>query len=151
MQHKDLNSETATHYLNRIAKVQKNPERHWGTMTPAQMLAHVRLLFEGSLGELLTPGNGQIPFRWIKGIALSGILPMPKNRVKAPRMFILDDADNITNERERLENAIRRFLVLRDKEPDRIQVHGLFGSLTMAQWARFHGLHLNHHLEQFGL
>jgi len=151
MGHKDLTLETGSYYLNRISKIQGKPTRRWGTMEPAEMLAHLRLLFESSLGELHTPGNGKVPFRWMKGIVLSGVMPFPKNRLKAPKMFVTHDVDCVADEHERLASAIERFLSLVEKEPEKIQVHGILGPLNMTQWARFHGMHLNHHLDQFTL
>ncbi len=151
MRHKDLTQESATHYLERIAKIEENAARRWGTMTPAKMLAHVRLLVEGSLGELPVEGNGKIPFKWLKPIVLSGILPFPKNRAKAPPVFVPLESDSVAEERKRLEDSVRRFVGQRDNEPGRVQVNPLFGPMTMVQWARLHGLHLNHHLAQFGV
>ena len=150
MQHKDFNSKTVTHFLNRIANVEKDTKRRWGTMTPAQMFAHVSLGFEGSLGELPIEGNGKIPFKWLKPIVLSGLLPFPKNG-KAPPVFITDNVGSVAEERERLQKSIKRFLGQSEKEPGRLQVNPLFGPMTMTQWARLHCLHLNHHLDQFGV
>lgn len=150
MGYKDLNRDSVEYYLKRILEVTGDTERRWGTMSPAQMLAHVNLLMEGSLGEVSVEGNGQIPFKWFKPIVLSGIIPFPKNRAKAPAVFLADDASSIAEERERLEHSIGRFLERFEDSPDRVQVNPIFGPMTGTQWARLHGLHLNHHLAQFG-
>jgi hypothetical protein len=151
MAYKDLNQESLGHFMNRISNINERSERRWGTMTPARMLAHVSLLFEGSLGEFPVEGSGQIPFKWLKPIVLSGIVPFPKGRAKAPAAFLDDDAGQVDEERERLEKSLGRFLERCENEPDRCQMNPVFGLMNMRQWARLHGLHLNHHLMQFGV
>jgi Protein of unknown function (DUF1569) len=149
MPHKDLNDQSSEHYLNRIASIHDDSPRRWGTMTPARMLAHVSLLMEASMGELPVEGRGKIPFKWFKPIVLSGLLPFPRGRAKAPAVFLEDDPANLDTERKRLENLISSFLRISKGEPERQHVNPLFGTMTMTQWARLHGLHLNHHLSQF--
>ena len=151
MRYKDLSPKSLSHFQNRVAKVEENTERRWGVMTPAQMLVHVNLLIKTSLGELPIEGNGQVPFRWLKLIVLSGVFPFPRNKLKAPPILLTDEPGNVSKAREDLEGSITRFLGLCHSEPDRVQTNPVFGPLSMTQWTRLHGLHLNHHLDQFGI
>ena len=151
MNFKDFDRKSVGHFLKRIGKIQESSERRWGTMSPAQMLAHVRLLVEGSLGDIPVEGSGQIPFKWFKPIVLSGILPFPRGKAKAPAVFLSDDFGSVAEECERLESSLYRFLSRFEEAPDRTQLNPLFGVMSMTQWGRLHGLHLNHHLSQFGV
>lgn len=151
MQHKNLNEETVEHFLERISSIQEDSTRRWGRMTSAQMLAHVRLLMEVSLGEQPFVGKGQIPFKWLKPVVLSGILPFPRGKLKAPVVVLDDGADSVEEEIRDIKAVIRRFLALCVEDPDRCPMNPVFGSMSMAQWSRLHGLHLNHHLAQFSV
>lgn len=151
MKTKDLNHQTQAYYTDRIRQVGTDSKRRWGRMTPAQMLDHVSRTIEASLGDIPIEGNGVLLFKIAKPVVLSGVAPFPPNLLKTPQVFIANGSSTVATEQARLESAINRFLELCESEPERKPKNPLFGPLTMNQWKRLHGLHLNHHLAQFGI
>ena len=151
MKIKDLTPETRAHYIERIRRITEASDRRWGTLTPAQMFDHLSRTIESSIGDRPVDGNGVLLFKVAKRIVLSGVAPFPPNVLKTPPVFEPNGTGTVSTERDRLEALIDRFLEARERNPKRAPMNPLFGPMTMKQWGRLHGLHLNHHLAQFGV
>jgi hypothetical protein len=134
----------------RIGRMQPDDRRRWGTMSPAQALAHSTGILEMALGERRPPRHpiGRVIGWAIKRMALGNDAPMPKNAATVKEFVVLDDRDFET-ERTRLLATIDRFVtsgpLCCTDHP-----HPFFGRLTPAEWAVHQYKHLDHHLRQFG-
>lgn len=148
---KDLNAGTASHYIDRINAISGDTPRVWGTMTPAQMCAHMSLSIEGGLGEVDFKDRGNFVIRLMLPVIFSGVIPMPKGRAKTAPEYVAPDTAEFQPEQDRLLKNIQRFLDDCESNPGAKHNHPFFGMMNVAQWQRGHALHLNHHLQQFGV
>lgn len=134
----------------RLSRLRPDQPRQWGTMSPAQMLAHCSLGFEMAAGENRPPRAlmGRILGPVIKPMALRESEPMRRNSPTAKELVIKGDKDFET-ERERLSGLIDGFAAA-GPEGCTAHPHAFFGTLTPDEWAVLMYKHLDHHLRQFG-
>jgi len=134
----------------RLSRLQPDQPRQWGTMSPAQMLAHCSLGLEMAAGEIRPPRAliGRILGPVIKPIALREGEPMRRNSPTAKELVINSDR-NFETERKRLSGLIDRFAAA-GPAGCTAHPHAFFGSLTPDEWAVLMYKHLDHHLRQFG-
>ncbi|MDE3196338.1 MAG: DUF1569 domain-containing protein, partial [Acidobacteriota bacterium] len=126
--------------------------RHWGRMTPPQMLAHCSLSMQWALGDAV-PEKGPLPVRLIgrlvKPMVFRNEDPLRKNSPTAKSLIVADERD-LGKERERLSALIDRFVAggaaKCTKNP-----HSFFGKMTPEEWSILMYKHLDHHLRQFGV
>ena len=136
----------------RLEKLGPQSERHWGKMTPAQMLAHCSVSMQWAVGEVV-PDKGPLPARLIgrlvKPMVFRNEGPLRKNSPTAKSLIVADERD-LGNERKRLCGLIDRFTAGGaagcTKNP-----HSFFGKMTPEEWAILAYKHLDHHLRQFGV
>lgn len=135
----------------RLARLQPDSERQWGSMNAAQAVAHCSASLEMALADKTPPRMfiGGIIGRLIKPLVLRDDKPMRRN---SPTMksLIMKDQRELGTERERLYVMIDRFTAAGQagctKHP-----HSFFGPLTPDEWAVLMYKHLDHHLRQFGV
>jgi|SRR5580704_14953391 hypothetical protein len=87
----------------RIAQLRPDSQRLWGTMNPAQALAHCSAGIQMGLGDIKPPRKmiGRI-IRWaIKPMALRNDEPMRRNSPTVKDLVVQDDRDLVA-EKERL-------------------------------------------------
>ncbi|MCE1187815.1 MAG: DUF1569 domain-containing protein [Ignavibacteria bacterium] len=138
--------------IKRIESVQAAAPRKWGTMSSAQMLAHV----SGSLHMALGKQKFQ---RVFLGYILGGIVKknllkenasvIRKNSPTAPALIISDVRD-LTKEKAKLLQIVSEF---HSGGPSKCSKypHPFFGTLTPDEWSILMYKHLDHHLRQFGV
>lgn len=135
----------------RLAKLQPGSERQWGSMTPAQALAHCAAGLRMALGEIRPPRVfiGRVLGWAIKPLALGNDAPMRRNSPTVPAIEVTDARDFIV-ERENLSEAMDR---MRDAGLAGCTTfpHPFFGRLTPQEWGVLMYKHLDHHLRQFGV
>lgn len=134
---------------HRLAALEPESLRRWGTMAPAQMLLHCAIGLESAtggrpmkqvfLGKLVTP--------FIRGTVL-GTKPFRRN-VPTDPVFVVSDTRDFEVERIRLATLIDRF-VQRGAVSAGKEIHAFFGRLNGDEWGRLMYKHLDHHLRQFG-
>jgi hypothetical protein len=147
----DLNSDTLASFESRVAALDPAAERRWGTMSVAQMLAHLRITFEVSLEEREVRDESRawlLPVIWL--LLFEIWTDWPKGKIKASRQFLNDDADNAEVERMQLIEAMRRFVERSENDPGRIVLEPMLGRISLKKWQRVHGIHADYHLRQFG-
>ncbi len=149
---KPLNRESEAMQRARIAKLAANTPRKFGTMDTNAMLRHMRNAVETSLGETDLPDKS-IPLvsRVLFLLMTRVITTWPGGMLKAPDFWSPPPDHEFEKERELFLAATSRFLDALEKEPKRSARHPIFGSLSLSQWSRLHGIHLHHHLRQFGV
>lgn len=146
-----LTRANAKHFADRLLAVRPDSPRLWGTMEPAQMMAHLRRSIEISLAEVSVGDRSN----WFSRSALAkwlvfGPIPYPRTSVKAPAYFFPTDGGPLNAERERTLVGIERFLKALEATPERTGPSELFGPMPLSYWAKIHGKHFDHHLKQFG-
>lgn len=131
----------------RIDRLEPDAEREWGTMTPAQMLAHCAEVVEVANGKELdgTPFYVKLLSPLIKRMIV-GDKPFPKKGKTHPQYEVSEPVE-FEPQKERLVRAIDD---LRSGGP-RPREHPIMGRLTAEEvgWGNYK--HLDHHLRQFGV
>lgn len=138
----------------RIMRLTAESERHWGTMTVAQTLAHCTSGMQMAMGEI-SPKRAPFPANvigpLIKPLVLGSDRPMRRNSPSSPELFRADATEcDFERERERLVAAIDTFAT-QDAACCSRHPHPFFGPLRPEQWAVLMYKHVDHHLRQFGV
>ena len=133
----------------RLSRLQADQPRQWGTMSPAQMLAHCSLGLEMAAGEIRPPRAlmGRILGPVIKPMALREGEPMRRNSPTSKEL-VINDVRNFETECKRLSGLIDRFAAA-GPAGCTAHPHAFFGRLTPDEWAVLMYKHLDHHLRQF--
>ena len=141
---------TAAEVKGRIARLETDSQRLWGTMTAAQAVAHCAAGLEWAVGDTFPPRMllGRIIGRMVKPMLLRNEEPMRRNSPTVKSLVVKDDRD-LRREQERLCGLIDRF-VTSGPGGCTTHPHSFFGRLTPEEWATLMYKHLDHHLRQFG-
>ncbi|HRK05836.1 MAG TPA: DUF1569 domain-containing protein [Chlorobiota bacterium] len=143
----------ATHaeILSRLSLLHEDSPRLWGTMSAAQMLAHLSVAYEFAYGVRTdTP-----PWIMRKFVALFfrdllvGDKPYPKNGPTAPAMKQSVEKDFLTEHKKFTEWVERVHHDGREAFEGRRQ--STLGVLTADEWSTLFYKHLDHHFRQFGI
>jgi hypothetical protein len=135
----------------RLAQLRPDSQRQWGTMTPAQAVAHCSKGLEMAIGEIRPPRAlaGRLIGRVIKPMALRAGEPMRRNSPTAKELIVGDNRD-LDTERVRLDRLINQFAAV-GPAGCTVHPHPFFGSMTPDEWAVLMHKHIDHHLRQFGV
>ncbi len=147
-----LTRESESMFLARVEKLRADSPRKFGTMDTAKMLRHMRNAFETCIGETNLPDSSIPVVRKILYFAICHVMTTwPGGRIKAPDYWS-PPADHPFDEEKRLFlSAMQRFLAAFSAQPGQVGRHPILGPLTLRQWSRLNGIHLHHHLRQFGV
>ena len=139
--------------VTRLGRLTPDTPRRWGTLTPHEMLCH---LGDAAAMVLRTrPRRDPVPNRprpFVKWFVLWTAIPMPHgyptNPMHDPRAEGTRPSD-FANDRAR---AIAGLAGIAAPGPQGLEsAHGLFGTMSLADWQRWAYRHTDHHLRQFGL
>ena len=135
----------------RIASVQPDSVRQWGTMNPAQMLAHCAEFMSMAVGDIKPPRMfiGRLIGPIAKQIWIRSERQAPRNSPTVPGYAIADQRE-FEKERDRLTQLIERFAA-GGPSAATTHPHSFFGRLTPQEWGMLMYKHLDHHLRQFGV
>jgi hypothetical protein len=141
---------TVEEVKERIARLETDSQRLWGTMTAAQAVAHCSAGLEWAVGDTFPPRMllGRIIGRMVKPMLLRNEEPMRRNSPTVKSLVVKDDRD-LRTEQERLCGLIDRF-VTSGPGGCTTHPHSFFGRLMPEEWATLMYKHLDHHLRQFG-
>jgi hypothetical protein len=121
-------------------------------MSVEQMLKHLRNAFEVSLGEKTLPDESTPILRSIIFFVIAHVMTTwPGGRIKAPDYWTPPAEYDFERERKELLGAMDRFLAAYESGPDKVGVHPILGPLTMRKWSQLMGVHMHHHMRQFGV
>lgn len=147
-----LSRGTAPEFLARIEKLRADSPRKFGKMDTNRMLRHMRNAVETSLGETDLPDKSIPGVRSVLFFVMTNIITTwPGGGLKAPDFWSPPAEHDFDEERKLFLAATERFLTALDADPSRSARHPIFGGLTLGRWSRLHGIHLHHHLRQFGV
>lgn len=136
--------------INRINQLTPESQAKWGKMTVDQMLSHCIAPIDVAFGNLNLKANFfmQILGKMVKAKMLKSDV-FKKNSPTAPK-FIRTGKYDFEATKNELIGKIQQF----EKEGHAViknPKHPFFGEMTYAEWDRLQFMHLNHHLEQFGV
>lgn len=134
----------------RLESMRPDSPRQWGTMNPAQAVAHCCGGMEMALGDV-RPRRiliGRLMGWIIKPLALRNDEPMRRNSPTVPEIVVSDERA-LDDERRRLSALIDRFTAA-GPAGCTTHPHSFFGRLAPREWAVLMYKHLDHHLRQFG-
>lgn len=142
---------SVTEIRDRVQRLRPDSPRQWGTMTPAQAMAHCATALELPLDDARPPRMfiGRLLGPVIKRLALGNDAPMRKNSPTVPGFQVGDQRD-LDVERQRLLSLIDRF-VAAGRGGMTTHPHAFFGRLSPDEWGVLSYKHLDHHLRQFGV
>ncbi len=135
--------------LARVEKLTSTSPRKWGKMNVSQMLKHMSIAFAVPINKIQLPKDklyflSANPFaRWMM---IKAFTKWPKNLVTAESFKVKNDPDFEPTKKEFLEN-IHAFLNATNFDGR----HPVFGVMSKELWGDAMYIHLNHHLEQFGV
>jgi hypothetical protein len=148
---KNLYDTAAKDEINtRLDTLTPQSERVWGTMTPAQAVAHCSGALEFATGDKCPPRMfiGRILGSFIKPLVLKNDAPLRRNSPTVKGLVVSDPRD-LEKERKQLHIMIDRFAAA-GPAGCTTHPHSFFGQMTPDQWAILMYKHLDHHLRQFG-
>ncbi len=147
-----LTRETHSDFTHRVQALRADSNRKFGKMSIEQMLKHLRNAFEVSLGEKSLPDESKPIVRDVLFFLIARVITTwPGGRIKAPDYWSPPADYDFERERKELLGAMDRFLGAFEAAPDKIGVHPILGPLTMRKWSQLMGVHMHHHMRQFGV
>lgn len=144
-----FDKETQDKMLARVGKLSAASQRKWGKMSVSQMLKHMNTAFSVPINKIKVPKDklyyvSANPLaRWL---LIRGMTKWPKNLVTADSFIVKDDPEFEVTKKEFLA-TIKEFLSASDFSGS----HPVFGVMDKELWGEAMYIHLNHHLEQFGV
>ncbi len=148
----DLNRASAKDFIRRLEAINSSEQRRWGTLEPAALMRHLAYVFEASLNEQ-RPEKVFVPLpRFVLWyLFFVWFTQWPEGKIKVPGSFCPDGDGALEEERARCIAALGRFLEALESTPDRKGFSPLLGNIPLRRWSRVHGVHLAHHLRQYGV
>lgn len=131
----------------RLAELNPDSRAEWGSMNPAQMLAHCKAPLNILLGKSHQRLRGNILLKWLFKSQMYSDRPWKKN-LPTPRVFKMEEDKDYTKEMNELNKLIDEAYEKRDAPKEK---HPVFGKFTTEQWGKMQYKHLDHHLRQFNL
>lgn len=147
---KVLDRGSLPHFVGCFEKIQPDDKPRFGSLTPAGLFTHLRILVEISLGEreLDVDISNFITRSGLFFFLMIEVLPWPKGKIKAPDA-LTPPAGDFGEEKRLFFESMERFVAALEKDPNRYTRSPLLGMTPLRKWARVHGKHLCHHLDQF--
>lgn len=151
-----LTRETAPEFKRRLDKLRPNSAPLWGSLTPVKLLRHLRYTIELCLCEVDMSEVKDQSIPVVRSVAWLLFHPpfdrrWPKGKLRAPEYFFPDANGSLDEEMAKLFAAIDRFVDAAEREPDKRALTPLMGMKPLRDWRRINGVHLYHHLRQYGL
>lgn len=146
-------TEDKENIIERLERLQADAQPRWGRMNAQQMLCHLSDSFKSVMGERAVEPRVTIFQRTVlKWVALYAPVPWPKGVQTMPENDQAVGGTKPTTfegDRRELKRLIERFSA-EDKDFS-WSPHPAMGPLSEKEWQRWGYLHVDHHLQQFGL
>lgn len=140
-------------FQKRIEKIREDSVPQWGKLKPIDLMAHLRRFCEISLGQV-TVKNYSIPlFASVLYILFFKLFTRwPQSKLKRIANFFPETKkSDFASEQRMLMDSLNLFVSTAAQHPERKALHPIFGYIGLEKWQVIHGVHLNHHLRQFGV
>ncbi|MFB6257857.1 MAG: DUF1569 domain-containing protein [Flavobacteriales bacterium] len=140
-------------FEDHLSRLRPEDRPQWGSMGPQQMLEHLVRSLRISQG--VEKQSLRIPVEKLEEMQnfLFSEKPMPRE-VKSATMVDEDAAywyEDLEAAKKAFLEEWDRFCTRYDKDPEKREVHPVFGELDRKGWEQVHRKHFTHHLQQFGL
>jgi hypothetical protein len=147
-----LTTDTVSEFTRRVEALRPDSQRKFGTMSIEQMLKHLRNATEVALGEVTMPDESKPIIRDILFVLIARVITTwPGGKIKAPAYWSPPPDHDFSGERAGLIGAMNRFVAAVDTTPDKVSTHPILGPLTLQKWSELMGVHIHHHMRQFGV
>jgi hypothetical protein len=147
-----LTPETKADFVRRIQTLKVDSPRKFGSMSTEQMLKHLSNAVDVALGDVTAPDDSKPVISKILFFTITRVMTTwPGGKIKAPAYWSPPAEKDFDGERDKLLKDLDRFLAALAKEPKKVAAHPLLGKLTLKQWSRLMGIHIHHHMRQFGV
>jgi hypothetical protein len=146
-----LTSQTCPGFKDRLNAIRSDTKPHWGKMDANQLMGHLRRSFEISLNEVeVEDMSNWFSRHVVKFLVFHFFTKWPKG-LKAPDVFFPKTEEGFEKEKQSLFAAMQRFMDAVERDPNRMGLSPFVGPQPLEYWRRIHGVHLSHHLRQFGV
>jgi len=149
----DLNRQTEGAFIARIAQIKSEAQRQWGTMGPEKLLRHLTHTFRVSLGEDAVADKIFVPLPRIVlwYLFFEWFTRWPRGKIQGPPSFFPEELGDLEGARADCIDALQRFVARLESHPQQKGFSPLLGDIPLTRWCRVHGVHLDHHLVQYGV
>jgi adenylosuccinate synthase len=145
-----FNPTTAAQFIARAQQLNPQTQGLWGKMDVAQMLTHCNIALRMALtnkkikNTILGSTLG-----WLIAKIMLRNKPWQRNLPTAKQM-VISSPQNFAQQQQKF---IAQITDLHQRPPQNVaqNPHPIFGKLSHAQWGNLLYIHLNHHLQQFGV
>lgn len=148
-----INDSIKSEILHRIEKLNSTTPAKWGKMNANQMICHCadQLRLANGTKQSVFVGNLMLTtvFKWL----ILTVLKAPKGKIETVKELKQGaggtNPTTFENDKESLIELVRNF----DEsfKTNKTVVHPAFGKMNHWQYGRLAYLHLDHHLNQFGV
>ncbi|GMW02330.1 MAG: hypothetical protein AMXMBFR84_34660 [Candidatus Hydrogenedentota bacterium] len=147
-----LNQAHIDQITQRIERIPADAAPLWGKMNRDQMFGHLADVVRYSMGQgPEVPFKGNFKTKYVFApLVLFGIKQIPQN-IRAPRAKGAPEHGTRTCSAEELKSVLGEFLVNSTNGGMSTPHHPFFGHIGVSGWRRFHVVHCDHHLRQFGV
>ena len=134
--------------VSRVRSLSASSTARWGRMSVTEMLKHLRLSSQMTVGELEVVDAKKRAFQMfpLKHLIIY-VLPFPKGAPTATEL-LPGTAESLEEERAALLELLER--IGTGPSEGAGPAHPLFGPLSWREWGTITHKHVNHHLKQFG-
>ena len=145
-----FDSQTFEDIAGRLNKLTPASQRQWGTMTQAQMLAHISVPLQVALGDIVPKRklSARITGPFFKNVIL-GKEQYAQGLPTDPSFKIIEEKDFDT-EKKQATDLLNRFYST-GKQDAEGRKHTFFGKMSADEWVIYTYKHFDHHLRQFGV
>ncbi len=148
----DLNRSTLPAFRDRVRAVTAGSERKWGQMDATRMMRHLGFTLEMSLGIARVPDMSKPILRDVFYVVFfQWLTTWPKGRIKGPDFVTPPPKADFSVEQLETLRLMDRFVEEFEREPMRLSVNPGLGPIPLSKWSRVHGVHMDHHMRQFGV
>jgi hypothetical protein len=148
----ELTRANLSYFVQRLNAIESEQQRHWGRLSPAALMCHLRYSVESSLegGPQVQDRSIPVVRTLLKSLFFEWFTRWPKG-IKAPDELTPAPQFDLNEERRLLIAVLERFVSESERNPDRKAVNVLLGSQPLRYFARIHGVHFHHHFRQYGV
>lgn len=150
----DLDATTVGHFQHCIDNLASDSKPNWGSLSAPAMVSHVTQGLRYACGQGSPADQSTFFMRRIMfPVAFYTPLPWPKGKgkIKVPAEFFPAPEQPFEDLRNGLLTLTDQFVEDLFQTSPSERIHPAFGSLRLQQWSRVSGMHLAHHLTQFGV
>ncbi|MEO6520841.1 MAG: DUF1569 domain-containing protein [Mucilaginibacter sp.] len=136
---------------SRVNNLSPQSQRQWGTMTPDQMLHHLNLATGSALEYFDLPDESYLLSRTLFKWLLIDVLSVQPKGLQVPLTFKIPPKQHFDFEHEKklLLEIITK--ACNSKTTANWGPHPFFGRMSDNKWGRLLTMHIDYHLNQFGV